>query len=156
MCAVLAHFYCRKPNWSARVYYYPRVPSSRSFFLLFRSLFRESTHRRRPGLARTLLPCYVATPYRVLNTNRDVSFRQFPEDFQDAIITINEEVNGASGSSRCPSYHFVRAPRPSQTRRGSNPRAFFLSASLTALSSFSPRIIHRARRGPRRNFRDRS
>lgn len=72
---------------------------SPSFFLLFRSLFRESTHR--PGLARTLVPRYVATPYRVLNTNRDVSFREFPEDFQDAIITINEEVNDASGSSRC-------------------------------------------------------
>ena len=61
VCVVLAHFYCRKPNWSARVYYYPllalrsslfALPSSLfppSFFLLFRSLFRESTQL--PSLA---------------------------------------------------------------------------------------------------------
>lgn len=81
--AVLAHFYCRKPNWSARVYYHYHCyyPSSSSSLLL--SFFPTLSSRvyfanppttptrlgSNPGFHATL-----ATPYRVLNTNRDASF----------------------------------------------------------------------------------
>lgn len=90
VCVVLAHFYCRKPNWSARDY---RAPCSRSptFFLVpvsavRSSLFRESTHR--PAWLEPLLHRYVPAPYRVLNTNRDVSFREFPKTFRTRSLPL--------------------------------------------------------------------
>lgn len=82
------------------------LPSSRSSLPSFLPLsssysgvYFANPPNSRPWLGSNLrsTTVRVATPYRVLNTNRDVSFREFPEDFQDAIITINEEVNGASG-----------------------------------------------------------
>lgn len=106
VCVVLAHFYRRKPNWSARVYYYYYhhhplllLLSLSLFFFPFLQEFISRIHPPRlgsnPGFHATL-----ATPYRVLNTNRDASFfASLPnKTFLNAIITINEEeANGCIG-----------------------------------------------------------
>lgn len=60
VCVVLAHFYCRKPNWSARVYYYTLLALRFPLSFLFLPLIQEFISRIHPtpvpGLARTFVP----------------------------------------------------------------------------------------------------
>ena len=95
MCVVLAHFYCRKPNWSARVS--ARPPSSRSpsnplpSFPPARRVYFANPPTAPLARLEPLFQGYVPAAHRVLNTNRECFLSRVPQDFSDAIITINEE-----------------------------------------------------------------
>lgn len=71
------------------------VPSSCSSLLppslyFLHPLVREFISRIHPPpqLGSNPVPRYVATPYRVLNTNRDASFRKFPKTFRTRSLPL--------------------------------------------------------------------
>lgn len=125
VCVVLAHFYCRKPNWSTRDY---RVPCSRSptlFPLPLTPPFARVYFANPPTTLAWLEPLfyhYVPAPYRVLNTNRDVSFREFPKTFRTRSLPLMKKST-------------LRSSLLSRTPHRFPPSPFFSFSSLSSIPS---------------------
>lgn len=166
VCGVLAHFYCRKPNWSARVYYYYHSSPSNSPLSLsspfFKSLFREST----PTWLEPRLPRHGSNPIsRPEYKSRCFLFREFPEqDFLNAIITINEEeANGCIGPLPFSGLSLLSFRSSGEPLKEARPLVAFLS--FRRLSPPSPLLLRifiqstaeaRRERRRRKKFRGRS
>lgn len=133
---VLAHFYCRKPNWSARVctpsFLSPRVGGASSLpsLPLFLSLTQESLFRESTGLPHNswLSPCVYAMFWIQIAV---FPFASSSADCQDrTIIIINEDAGGATSGT-----FFVLLPT----------RSIFLDAQLTMAETEIPRPTANAR-----------